>query len=121
LLGAVPERIALPRLLRHVPILFRYIATLKAMVTAIGGDYNELCNDVAEVHTNSFRAVRGRSILCAVLDEVAFFRDENFASPDTEVDAAISPGLARVPGSIKVLISSVHKRSGLLYQRYRDH
>jgi hypothetical protein len=114
---------------RHqAAILFRYIAgyfeaipALKAMVTAIGGDYIELCNDVAiEVHTNSFRAVRGRSILCAVLDEVAFFRDENFASPDTEFDAALSPGLARVPGSIKVLISSVHKRSGLLYQRYRD-
>jgi hypothetical protein len=110
-------------------ILFRYIAgyfetipALKAMVTAIGGDYIELCNDVAiEVHTNSFRAVRGRSILCAVLDEVAFFRDENFASPNTEVDAAISPGLARLPGSIKVLTSSVHKRSGLLYQRYRDY
>jgi hypothetical protein len=110
-------------------ILFRYIAgyfetipALKAMVTAIGGDYIELCNDVAiEVHTNSFRAVRGRSILCAVLDEVAFFRDENFASPNTEVDAAISPGLARLPGSIKVLTSNVHKRSGLLYQRYRDY
>jgi hypothetical protein len=73
-----------------------------------------------EVHTNSFRAVRGRSILCAVLDEVAFFRDENFASPGTEVDVALSPGLARVPGSMKILISSVHKRSVLLYQRYRD-
>jgi hypothetical protein len=73
------------------------------------------------VHTNSFRAVRGSSILCAVLDEVAFFRHENFASLDTEVDAAISPGLARLPGSMKILISSVHKRSGLLYQHYRDY
>jgi hypothetical protein len=42
-------------------------------------------------------------------------------APDTEVDAAISPGLARVPGSMKILISSVHKRTGLLYQRYRDY
>ena len=62
---------------RHqAAILFRYIAgyfeTIPAL-KAIGGDYIELCNDVAiEVHTNSFRAVRGRSILCAVLDEVAF-------------------------------------------------
>ena len=59
-------------------------------------DHIELSNDVSiEVHANSFRAVRGRSILCAVLDEVAFFRDKNFASPDIEVDAALSPGLAR--------------------------
>jgi hypothetical protein len=34
--------------------------------------------------------------------------------------ASLSPGLARVPGSMKILISSVHKRSGLLYHRYRD-
>jgi hypothetical protein len=90
---------------RHqAAILFRYIAgyfeaipALKAMVTAVGSDFVELCNGVAiEVHTNSFRAVRGRSILAAILDECAFFRDENFASPDIEVDAALSPGLARV-------------------------
>jgi hypothetical protein len=101
---------------------FETIPAFTVMVTAIGNDWIELCNDVSiEVHTNSFRAVRGRRILCAVLDECAFFRDENFASPNTEVDAAISPCLARVPGSMKILISSVHKRSGLPYQRYRDY
>ena len=45
---------------------------------------------------------------------------ESFASPDVEVDAALTPGLARCPGSMKIMISSVHKRSGLLHQRYRD-
>jgi len=113
---------------QQASILFKYIRgyfetmpALKAVVTAVTADSIDLCNAVSiEVHSNSFRAVRGRSILCAVLDEVAFFRDENFASPDIEVDAAISPGLARMPGSLKILISSVHKRSGLLYHKYRD-
>jgi hypothetical protein len=108
---------------RHqAAILFNYrgyfeqIPALAEMVINVGADSIELANRVKiEIHTNSFRAVRGRSILCAVLDECAFFRDESFASPDIEIDAALSPGLARVQDSIKILISSVHKRSGLLY------
>jgi hypothetical protein len=108
-------------LFKYIRGYFEEIPALKAMVTAVTNDSIDLCNSVSiEVHSNSFRAVRGRSILCAVLDECAFFRDENFASPDVEVDAALSPGLARVSGSMKILISSVHKRSGLLYNRYRD-
>jgi hypothetical protein len=67
---------------------FEAVPALKAMVTANGNDYIELCNNVSiEVHTNNFRAVRGRSLLCVVMDEVAFFRDENFVSPDIEVHA----------------------------------
>jgi hypothetical protein len=41
----------------------------------------ELANrvDVA-ILTNNFRAVRGRPILCAIFDEIAFWRDENSAT-----------------------------------------
>jgi hypothetical protein len=70
---------------------------------------------VIEIHTKSYRTVRGRSLLCAVLDEVAFFRDDAYASPDTELAAALAPGLARIPKSMLILISSVHKRRGLLH------
>jgi hypothetical protein len=35
------------------------------------------------------------------------------------VHAAVSPGLARMPGSMLVLISTPHKRSGLLYERWK--
>jgi hypothetical protein len=60
-------------------------------------------------------------LLCAVLDEIAFWRDDTTANPDTEVHAAITPGLARVPNSMLVLISTAHKRSGLLWNRFKDH
>jgi hypothetical protein len=100
---------------------FEAIPALKALVTHVGAESIELRNSVTvEVHTNSFRAVRGRSLLACVLDECAFFRDETSASPDTELDAALTPGLACVPGSMKILISSVHKRSGLLHEKVRD-
>jgi phage terminase large subunit-like protein len=76
---------------------------------------------LCKVHTNSFRSVRGRSILCAIFDEVAMWRDDSTSNPDTEMHAAITPGLARVPNSMLVLISTAHRRSGLLWNRFRDH
>ena len=79
----------------------------------------ELTNRVSiDVFTNSYRSVRGRSILCAVFDEAAFFRDDTSANPAAETHAAVTPGLARVKGSMLIMISSAHRRTGLLYDRW---
>jgi hypothetical protein len=100
--------------------LFRNVAVLKALVSYICNTSISLRNGVdIEVYANDFRSVGGRRILCAVLDEGAFYRDEDFSSPD--IETYVSPGLARVPGSMMILISSVCKRSGLLYQKYAEH
>jgi hypothetical protein len=103
--------------------LFDAIPTLRAMVkNKIGADTIELTNRVCiVVKTNSFRAVRGRGLIACIMDEVAFFRDETSRNPDSELHAAISPGLARIPGSMLVLISSAYRRAGLLYERWKDH
>ena len=34
------------------------------------------------VHSNSFRAIRGRTLLACIFDEVAYWRDEVSANPD---------------------------------------
>ena len=87
----------------------------------IGSDSIELKNRVViEVHTNSYRSIRGRSVLAAIFDEVSFWRDERSQNPDTEVHGAIVPGLARVAGSMLIMISSTHRRAGLLYERWRN-
>ena len=105
---------------RYIAGYFEHIPALAAMVTNVGPSTIDLANGVTiEVIVNSYRAVRGRSILAAIFDEAAFWRDENFASPDIEVYNAVRPGLARVPGSMLLIISSVHKRSGLLYQKIK--
>jgi hypothetical protein len=89
-------------------------------VRSIDRDGIELRNGVViEVHTNSYRSVRGRTIVCAIFDEVAFWRDENSATPDAEVAGAVAPGLARVSGSMLILISTAHRRAGLLYERHK--
>lgn len=74
------------------------------------------------VNTNSFRAVRGRAVLLAILDECAFYRDEGSSNPDKETYSAIRPGLSTLrPESMLVGISSPHKKSGLLYEKYTKH
>jgi hypothetical protein len=94
---------------------------LNAMIERETAQGFELLNrvDIA-VATNSFRAVRGRPILCAIFDEVAFWRDEASAKPDIETYNAVKPGLATMPGSMIVGVSSPYRKSGLLHKKYKD-
>jgi hypothetical protein len=71
------------------------------------------------VHPNSFRSVRGRTLVACVFDETAFWRDESTATPDTEVYTAVLPALARTNGML-IAISTPYRKLGLLYQKYRD-
>src|SRR5262249_23473137 len=54
-----------------------------------------LRNGVAiAVHAQSFRSVRGRTLLAVVADEISFWRDEASAVPDVETYRACLPSLA---------------------------
>ena len=109
-------------LLRYARAFFRDIPMLKRMVESETADGLMLTNGVeVAISTNNFRAVRGRSIVCAVLDECAFFRDEGSASPDVETYNAIVPGMITLPDAMLIGISSPYRKSGLLYSKDRDH
>ncbi|WP_205751509.1 hypothetical protein [Bradyrhizobium sp. 6(2017)] len=108
--------------LNYCRSFFTDIPLLGGMVereTAYGFELNNKI-DIA-VSTNNFRAVRGRPVLCAILDEIAFWRDDTSATPDTETYNAIRPGTATMPGAMIIGISSPYRKSGLLYRKYRDH
>jgi hypothetical protein len=108
--------------LNYTRSFFTDIPLLQHMVERETATGFELNNNVdVSISTNSFRSVRGRPILCAILDETAFWRDENSATPDEETYKAIKPALASIPGSIIIGISSPYRKSGLLYKKYRDH
>jgi hypothetical protein len=82
----------------------------------------ELRNNVdIAVLTNNFRAVRGRPILCAIFDEIAFWRDDTSATPDEETYKAILPGLASLPSAMIVAISSPYRKAGLLHSKFKKH
>jgi hypothetical protein len=99
---------------------FDNIPMLRGMVKRMTPDTIELTNGASIlVATNSFLGVRGRTICCAIYDEVAFWRSDEYANPDVEVDAAVTPGLMRWPGSVKIMISSAYRRAGLFFGRYK--
>src|SRR5262245_16690884 len=90
-------------------------------VIAIKRQEIELRNGIViAVHSNSYRTVRGRTLVAAVLDEVSFWRDESTATPDTETYTAILPSLATTNGML-VGISTPYRKLGLLHQKWRDH
>jgi hypothetical protein len=100
-----------------IPQLRSWLVTPK-----MGNQRIELKNKVEiRVATNNYRAPRGRAIICVILDEVAFYRDENSANPDIETYRALQPGMAMIPDAMLIGISSPHKASGLLFQKYSDH
>jgi hypothetical protein len=73
---------------------------------------------VIEIHTASFKSVRGYTLIGAICDEVAFWTAEDSANPDVEIITALRPALATVPGSLLLAISSPYARRGLLWKQY---
>jgi hypothetical protein len=106
--------------LGYVKSFFNDNEMLRALVRRETAGGLELENGVdIAVGTNSFRAVRGRAVLLAVLDECAFWRDESSATPDEETYRALRPGMATLPGAMLVGISSPYRRAGLLYRKWK--
>ena len=59
----------------------------------------------------------------AILDECAYWRSDEYANPDREVYSALLPGLAtlRQSGAMVIGISTVYRRSGLLFDKWLRH
>ena len=74
---------------------------------------------VIAVHSNSFRTIRGRTLIACIFDEVSFWRDESSAMPDTETYRAVLPSLATTDGML-IGISTPYRKLGLLHQKHRD-
>lgn len=106
--------------LNYIRSYFQSIPALAAMVERETKDGFALNNGVdIVVATNSFRAVRGKPILLVIIDEAAFMASDTSANPDTELYAALRPGMLTLPSSRIIIISSPYRKSGLLWDRYR--
>ena len=82
----------------------------------------ELTNGVTlEIHTASFKSVRGYTLVGAVADEIAYWPTDESASPDKEVLQALRPAMATVPNALMLCISSPYARRGELWRAFRDH
>jgi hypothetical protein len=100
----------------YIKSYFDDIPQLKAMVVRETANTLELNNSTAiTVATNSFRSVRGKPILLAILDEAAFMRSETSASPDVELYAALRPGLLTLQRS-RIVIKPVSPKRFVVEQ-----
>ena len=92
---------------------------LKQLVLRETSEEIELRNGIAiRVQTPNYRRIRGFTAVAAILDEAAFWLDENTAQPDFEVLNAVRPCLATT-GGLLVAISSPHARKGILWEAYQ--
>lgn len=114
------DRLQARVIFRYVCALIDAVPELQALAVRRRKESLELSTCVhIEVHTASYRTVRGYTILAALLDEVAFWRSEESASPDKEVLDAIRPGMATVPGALLMAISSPYARRGELWKAFQ--
>ena len=75
---------------------------------------------VIEVQTASFRAVRGYTVACVIADEIAFWRSDESANPDTEIINALRPAMATLGGKL-IALSSPYAKRGALWDTYHRH
>ena len=95
---------------------------LSRLIERMDAESIDLANRVSiEIHTASFRAVRGYTIAAFIGDEIAFWRSDDSANPDSEILDAVRPALATIPGALMLAISSPYGRRGVLHDAHRSH
>lgn len=102
-------------LMRSSPLLYRLVENHTMESFSLRGRVT------IEIHSASFRAVRGYTVVAALLDEIAFFQAENSANPDKEIIEAIRPAMATVPGAMLFGLSSPYAQRGVLYEAYKNY
>ncbi len=109
-------------LLRYVVGLFRAVPLLAPMVADELAESVRLVNSVViEIHTASIASPRGRTFVAILADEIAFWRGDDGANPDSEVIGSVRPGLASIPNSLLLMASSPYWQRGLLWTTFRRH
>lgn len=109
-------------ILRYARALLNEVPMLRQLVERETVEGIDLTNRVTiEIVTASFRATRGYTIVAALLEEIAFWRSEESSNPDHEIVNAIRPGMATIPGSMLIGLSSPYSKKGVLYNAWRRH
>ncbi len=108
----------------YITGLFEAVPAIRALIKgkprAAGIDLHT--GVTIEVRAASFRTIRGYALVAAVLDEIAYWMTgEASLNPDHEILNAMRPGLARVPGSVLIGLSSPYARRGVLWEAYDKH
>jgi Terminase large subunit, T4likevirus-type, N-terminal len=111
---------------KQAKIVIRFVKGLLAvpalakLIEAETADSVDLTNQMTiEVGTASYKSIRGYSIAAALCDEIAFFPQEDSATPDVEILAALRPAMATIPGAMLLCSSPPYARRGVLWESYK--
>lgn len=108
--------------LRYIEAFIDSSPLLRRMVVRRNAESIELDNNIhITVASCSLRSVRGFTVVAAIADEIAFWRSDDSANPDTEVLNAIRPAMSTIPTALLVCLSSPYARRGALYETYREY
>jgi hypothetical protein len=107
--------------LNFIEGVFEGSETLRPLVEARAKDSISLRSGIdIVVRPASYRSTRGSTCVAVICDEIAFWRIEGSANPDTEILRALRPSLLTTKGPI-VAISSPYARRGELWKAYSKH
>jgi hypothetical protein len=110
------------QLLNYCEADFDASPILSQLVIGRTADTIELKGNIKiEVRPASMKKLRGPTYIGILLDELAFFFTEaEYAHPDSEIIAAVTPGLLTTRG-MTVMASSPYARRGILWDTYKKH
>jgi len=69
---------------------------------------------------STLRSMRGFSICCAIMDELAYFALEGQADSDKSIQDSITRGMINFPDAKLIKISTPWMKSGILYVDYQE-
>lgn len=109
-------------ILRYIKAFLKNVPALSGHIITETAESVDLIDQITiEVHTASFRAVRGYTIIAALLDEIAWWRTDDSLNPDHEILEAVRPGMATIPGAILLAASSPYAKRGVLWNSFKDY
>lgn len=108
-------------LMRYTSGIFGASKILSKLIRKEGAQALELTNGIViEIHTSSFRSIRGYSVVACLADEIAFWRSDESANPDREIVNAVRPSLATTNGLL-LGFSTPYSRRGVLWEAVREY
>jgi len=107
--------------MQYLSGIFANVPALEKLVMRETADSITLSTRVViEVRPASFRSIRGGTAIAIICDEVAIWRSDSLANPDSEILAAARPCLASTHGML-ACISSPYARKGELWNAFKNH
>ena len=101
--------------LKSSPLLNQYVARERSEEVELTNGITIACYPCSHI------AVRGISVVCAVCDELAFWRhEETAASSEEEVLAALRPAMATFPTAKLIKISTPYRKEGVLWREFQQ-